>query len=705
MLTLRSPAIMVREMMDDYADRSGTRGRITGLRYLNPANAPDEWEKTQLEAFTRGEKKDAWDISDINGQPYLRYLQSWYMTASCMKCHAILGYKVGDMRGATGVNLPLAAYYKEMAIMRKNLAITHGIVWLLGVLGIVWAGSVGATRLRIQQQADEATRLHASIFEHSGEGVLITDNTNRIISANETMLRMTGYALDELQGKNPSILSAGETSSEIYQEMWSDISRQGYWQGELTDRRKDGSTYPKWACITRVCDANGVVTHHVASFSDISKRKEAEAHIQKLAHYDTLTGLCNRASLESRLGQVLAMAQREQTSGAAMFVDLDHFKRINDSLGHDVGDQVLKEMAQRLRETVRESDIVARLGGDEFIIVLVGMDGETDAMTVAAKILDTLSHPCFVDGRILHVTPSIGIAVYPQDGVTLATLMKNADAAMYHAKSNGRANFQFFHSELNRRAEWRLMLESDLRTALTNNALMLYYQPQISVSNNTICGFEALLRWQHPTQGMIPPSDFIPVAEESGLIEPIGAWVIDTACRQLAEWIDNGVEGVSMAVNLSVRQLRADNIVEIVQSALKKHAIPPGKFELEITESAAMTDFDNAVACLNKLRALGISLAIDDFGTGYSSLAYLSRLPVQVLKIDQAFVRNLGNDPSDTAIVVATLAIAKSLGLTVVAEGVELPAQRDFLIAHGCDDLQGYLFGKPAAADTFFVNA
>ena len=698
-LTLRAPAIMVREMMDDFANHGGKRGRITGLRYLNPANAPDAWERTQLEAFTRGEKNEVWEVADIDGKPYLRYLSAWRMEAVCVQCHAILGYQVGDMRGATGVSLPLAPYYERHAAARANLILTHGTLWLLGLIGIGWSGREMRERTRERRKADDILRLHASIFEHSGEAIVVTDRDNLIVAINPALERLTGYSLDDLRGLNPRALSAGTTTPETYAAMWRSLLVDGHWQGELWDQRKDGSQYPKWVNISLIRDANGNVSHHVASFTDISERRKAEEHIYRLAHHDSLTGLYNRHSLEDRLGQALATAQRERSPLAVMFIDLDRFKRINDSLGHSVGDALLIEVARRLCDLTRQSDVVARLGGDEFVVALTGLETTSDAMVVAGKILHALAQPYTIDGNVLHCSGSIGVTLYPDDGDNIGDLMRNADTAMYHAKDSGRNGVEFFTAGMNALAAERLELEEDLRAALEADQFELHYQPKVDAIGGSLDGYEALLRWHHPQRGMISPLKFIPIAEETGLIERLGAWVIDRACRQIAVWHGAGGQGIRVAVNLSAHQLRSRELASEVRAALERHAVAAESLELEITESAAMSDPEQAIGQLHALRAIGVTLAIDDFGTGYSSLAYLKMLPIQVLKIDRAFVSDIETDANDAAICAATIALAKSLGLKVVAEGVETEAQREFLVGQGCDILQGYLFGKPEPAD------
>jgi diguanylate cyclase (GGDEF)-like protein/PAS domain S-box-containing protein len=545
----------------------------------------------------------------------------------------------------------------------------------------------------------EELRLYANAFESSGEPMLITDRANRIIDVNAAFTAQTGYSLDEVLGRDPKILTSGDTPKSVYQEMWDCLRTGGYWRGELWDRKKTGEVFPKWASISAIRDDNQDTLFYIASFSDISERKVNEARIDYLAHHDPLTGLINRYNLDNRLSQALLSAQRDDQRVAVMFIDMDRFKTINDTLGHHVGDQLLIEVARRLKASVRESDIVARLGGDEFVVVLTAMAGNMDAAPVAEKILRALGHPYTIDGNELHSSPSIGIAVCPGDGEDGETLMKNADAAMYHAKEFGRNNIKFFTAELNSAASERMTLEYDLRQALRDSNLYLHYQPQVRARDYAVFGVEALARWRHPVLGDIPPLKFIPIAEESGLVEALGGWVLDEACRQLAAWRGEGIDGIRVAVNLSAQQLRSPDLAQSVSALLRRHGLKGRDLELEITESVAMENPERAISQLRGLRDLGIQLAIDDFGTGYSSLAYLKRLPIHVLKLDRTFVRDIETDESDAEISAATLALAHNLGLRVIAEGVETEAQRDFLIQHQCDYLQGFLFSKPLPAD------
>jgi len=551
--------------------------------------------------------------------------------------------------------------------------------------------------------AQEALLLHGNIFQHSGEAIMITDHDNRIIDINPAFVRQTGYSREQVVGENPRMLASGRTPPETYAALWTTLQNEGYWQGELWDCHRNGRIYPKWTTISVIRDKYGSITHFIASFNDISERKATEERIERLAHHDSLTGLFNRYNLEIRLSQALLTARREKHFLAVLFIDLDHFKVINDTLGHAIGDQLLVEVARRLQGCVRESDIVARQGGDEFVVVINTLDSPAVASLVAAKILHALSQPYDISNNRLHTSPSIGIAIFPGDGEDAETLMKNADAAMYHAKGQGRNNLQYFTAELNAAASERLLLERELREALKQNQLELHYQPQFAADADDFVrpqAVEALVRWRHPQRGLVPPGRFIPVAEESGLIEAIGNWVLDEAGRQLAEWKRAGIGPRRVAVNISVHQLRNGGLVERVGNILKNHHLAHDELELEITESAAMSNPASAIEQLEALRHLGVTLAIDDFGTGYSSLAYLKRLPIQILKLDQTFVRDIETDENDAAISAATLALAHSLGLKVVAEGIETEGQSRFLRAHGCDLLQGYLYGRPEPAAT-----
>ncbi len=546
-------------------------------------------------------------------------------------------------------------------------------------------------------ETDAQIKLLASVFDNSGEAILISDAHNRIVEVNPAFTQITGYAAEEARGRNPSMLASGRSSPEEYRQMWHAINEDGFWQGEIWDRHRDGHVYPKWLTISTIRDVAGNLSHYIASFTDITARKAAEERIHYLAHHDPLTRLPNRTHLQARLEQAIATARREDRRLAVLFIDMDHFKHINDSLGHHVGDKLLVEVASRLRDSVRDSDVVARLGGDEFVVVLTDVAQDTVA-AVAAKLIKNLSRSYVLDDHTLHSTPSIGISLFPEDGADVETLMKNADTAMYHAKEAGRNNFQFFTAAMNASATERILLEGHLRRAIEKGEFVLHYQPQIDVASGRPCGVEALVRWQHPERGLLSPLKFVPIAEETGLIVQLGEWVLDTALGELARWRTAGLDGIRMAVNLSAHQLRDPQLVPRIASLLALHGLRGGDLELEITESVAMKNPQATTRLLTHLRELGIELAIDDFGTGYSSLSYLKQLPLDRLKLDRSFVMDIEHDPNDAAISAATISLAHSLGLSVVAEGVETASQYDFLKGLDCDVVQGYFFSRPLPA-------
>ncbi|MDA0191128.1 MAG: EAL domain-containing protein, partial [Proteobacteria bacterium] len=558
-------------------------------------------------------------------------------------------------------------------------------------------------------QAEERLQLAEKVFDNSPDAIMITDRDNRIVSVNEAFTLITGYAPDEVLGGNPRLLASGRHDDAFYAAMWRALREHGHWAGEIWDRRKSGEIYPKWMTINAVADRqSGELTHYVTMFSDITERKSSEERIHYLAHHDVLTGLPNRFTLGARLDQALVDARRHQWEVAVLFVDLDRFKIINDTLGHHIGDRLLIEVARRFSAVVRESDIVARLGGDEFVIVLPDLAGHADAATVAGKIIASLAVPVRIDDHELHTSPSIGISLFPTDGSDSDTILRNADTAMYHAKSLGRNNFQFYAEEMNRSTRERLDIERRLRQALARDEFELHYQPQFDTRAHRIAGVEALLRWNAGTGIPLGPDRFIPIAEESGLIVTLGEWVLRTACRQMKQWIDAGLPPLRVAVNVSPRQLHRQNFPEQVAAALAESGLPAHLLELEITESAVMEEPEEARAILVRLKEMGITLAIDDFGTGYSSLAYLKRFPIDHLKIDRSFVTDIERDANDAAIVVSIIALARSLGLKTIAEGVESDAQLALLREHGCDELQGYLFSRPlpaAAARDYLATA
>ncbi|MDO8932257.1 MAG: EAL domain-containing protein [Rhodocyclaceae bacterium] len=549
----------------------------------------------------------------------------------------------------------------------------------------------------LRRFTEEKLRLSDKVFEYSAEAIVITAADGRILAVNPAFTWLTGYRPDEAIGATPRILKSGRHDDRFYADMWRTLTDSGHWEGELWDRRKDGSQYPKWLTINAVRDG-GATTHYVALFSDISERKENEDRIRFLAEHDHLTGLPNRRLLETRTRQIIASSRRRDAGLACMVIDLDRFKNINDTLGHPVGDRLLIEVARRLTASVRDTDTVVRLGGDEFVVLLEDIGNASDVAAVAGKIRDTLNLPVVIDDKTLHAPPSIGIALYPKDGDDIETLLKNADTALYQVKANGRNAWQFYSTAMNEAVSERLRLEGDLRHALASDAFRLHFQPQFDIGTRRIVAWEALLRWPHPVRGWVAPDEFIPIAEETGLIVPLGEWVLHTACREVRRWEIQGLGRFRVSVNLSARQFEPD-LADIVARALAETGLEGERLELEITESLLMGRGAPVLETIRRLKALGVYLTLDDFGTGYSSLAYLKSFAIDRLKIDRSFVQDVDNNPDNAAIVRAVISLAHALKLDVVAEGVETGEQTDFLAANGCGETQGFLMGHPMPGD------
>ncbi|MEW7992748.1 MAG: EAL domain-containing protein [Candidatus Thiodiazotropha sp.] len=549
-----------------------------------------------------------------------------------------------------------------------------------------------------QKRAEDQLRMNATVFDTTSEGIMVTDADNIIKTVNPAFTRITGYSAEEVVGQSPSILSSGRHEEEFYEELWNSVLHKRYWSGEIWNRRKDGSVFPEWLSIAAIPDDDGIAKEYVAVFSDISKHKENEEQIRYQANYDALTGLPNRSLLSDRLEQAIGSALREKWMLAILFIDLDQFKMVNDTFGHVMGDELLQLVAERIGDCVRESDTVARFGGDEFVILLQDVTEMDAVANIATKVIDSITKVFTLYERDIYIGASVGITIFPDDAMNADSLLRNADMAMYQAKERGRNNYQFFTASMQQQTLERQQLELDLRLAMQRGELEIYYQPVVNAEFERVISVEALLRWNHPHRGMIYPSVFIPLAEDSGLIGPIGEWVIKGACQQLGRWQQAGHSELKMAVNLSSRQrelgLEADYLMQVLQET----SIRPEMLTLEITESLLMRDTDEALKWLSSFKSLGINLSVDDFGTGYSSLSYLKRFPMDILKIDRSFINDLPHDIDDASLVRTIVAMAKSLNLRLIAEGVETREQAEFLLQIGCSNLQGYYYAKPMSA-------
>lgn len=734
----------------------------------NAGNRADRFELEDMDWFRAHPqaKERLRDIVTDNGVGYLQFTAPIRIEPYCLTCHGrredappsirerydtAYDYQVGDMRGVVSIRMPTAKFEERLVRLWSTQVVKTliGYLTLFLALGLILDRLVlrRVSRLReavgritdgdyaarvptdmagvrhdelcglaaafnhmveeLQARGRELDKLTQAV-EQSPANVVITDLQGRIEYVNEACVRHTGYARDELIGANPRLLKSGKTPAEAYQALWQALARGAQWQGEFINRRKNGEEYVEWAIVAPVRDADGAITHYLAVKQDITEKKRAEAEIHHLAFYDPLTGLPNRRLLLDRLNHALAASERSQSHGALLMLDLDNFKVLNDTRGHDVGDQLLREMARRLAGQVRQEDTVSRLGGDEFVVVLehLGPDeaqaaGQAEA--IAEKLQRAIAEPCNLSGleNDHETTASIGITLFRGFESGTETLLKQADVALYQAKDAGRDRLRFFSQAMQAAIDVRAALEGALRQAIAREELQLYYQGQFDETGRLI-GAEALLRWTCPGIGPVSPARFIPLAEETGLILPLGNWVIRRACAQLHAWSKQPhLRHLQLAINVSARQFHQADFVRAVADCLNRAAIDPSRLKLELTESVVLENIEDVILRMQQLKALGVRFSLDDFGTGYSSLSYLKRLPLDQLKIDQSFVRDLAEDNDDAAIIRAILAMSGSLGLDVIAEGVETQAQYEFLRANGCRAFQGYLFGKPVSAETW----
>lgn len=652
--------------------REGIQPQIHKMQNLSLEEIPDV-----VQIHLKGECIDIEDVNELANSSLKDLLKS-HMIQSILALPLVLNGKTVGFVG-----------FDRCSVKKKFTSESQVLLTLFAELLV---------NVKQRELSEKKLQLASNVFEHAREGIMIVDKNIKIREVNQAFSRITGYDKEEVVGVNPSILQSGLLGKSFYQSMWKALDTHRYWEGEIWNRKKNGELYIQLSTITAIDNLEGNTIEYIALFSDITEIKGHEDQLQKMAHYDTLTGLPNRVLFNDRLQRAIETAKIDQKKVALLFIDLDRFKEINDSFGHNAGDEILKTVSKRLQKVIGEDGTISRLGGDEFSIILEEIEEVEEVSFIANKILNVLSQEIMLEDNALYISSSIGISMFPGDGGSSQNLLKYADSAMYKAKDEGRNNFQYYNTSMTELAFERVVMEASLRIALKEEEFVVYYQPQVDGRTDTIIGMEALVRWNHSSLGLVSPDRFISLAESTGIIVQLDRIVMKTAMRQLSQWYEKGLNPGVLAMNLSVKQLKEEDFIEKLKSLLEDTKCKPEWIELEVTEGQIMTNPEEAIKVLKGINNLGIKLAIDDFGTGYSSLAYLKKLPIDKLKIDQAFVRDLPDDEEDSAITKAVIALAQSLNLRVIAEGVETKEQRDFLVTNGCNNIQGYFYSPPMPA-------
>jgi diguanylate cyclase (GGDEF)-like protein/PAS domain S-box-containing protein len=637
------------------------------------------------------EKTVHYSEKELIGQPFSMLFHTEHTYETILNCLHLHGKWKGEVRKKRKNGDVYPEWMNIRTVQGSDLNIQHFVVVFRDITE--------------QKNSQAELRLAAKALENTSEGVLVTDERGSILSVNPAFQIVTGYSEEEVIGKNPSILQSGVHSEDFYTNMWSIIREAGQWKGEIWNKRKNGEIFPEWITISAIKDQQGKITNYVAVFTDITDRKFAEEQLRRLAHYDTLTGVANRYSLNKRLENLIQTAEKYKQQLAVLFLDLDRFKYVNDTLGHNYGDMLLKQVSSRLKGLIKNKDMIARLGGDEFVIVLPNIKHPKEAVHISQNIIDSLKQSFILDDQEVYISTSIGISLYPLDGVTIETLLRNADKAMYQAKAKGRDQFELYHSDMHQNESKQMKIETLLRKAIERKEFFLVYHPQVDTKSKKIVGVEALIRWNQAELGLISPGEFIPLAEETGLIMPISEWVFQQACEDLKKFHIAGYSNLKMSINISALHFNQDGFIRSIDKLIQKTNVNPHYIELELTESMIMPKATESIDKLVKLKQLGLKLSIDDFGTGYSSLSYLNRFPIDTLKIDQSFIKKLCVYKEDSSIVQAIITMAHRLNLKVVAEGVESKKQFEFLEEEACNYVQGFYITKPLPFQEFLFFA
>lgn len=698
-LTLMNPSYMLKQMMEDYSNLYGIKGRIVGIKYLNPQNKANEWETNSIKEFENGSKEES-ELLGSGKDETLNLMRPMVMKEGCKKCHGHLGYETGSIRGGVSVSVPLFPYREIEFKNIRSIVASNFIVWLIGVLALYFTSlKIKSQLIRRENDVDEL-KISALVFENTVNAVLITDINGKILRVNKSFLELTQYSENEILGETPRMIKSHHHDEDFYKKQWNSILTTGIWQGEIWNRKKSGEIFAAKESISTIKDEEGEIKYFLAILHDVTQQKKYENKITNLAHYDILTQLPNRVLFYDRFNQAIKRHKRSDEKLALLFLDLDGFKKVNDTKGHQAGDKLIIEVALRLKNIMRQADTIARIGGDEFTIILEDYKNINNLLITVNKVLLEISREIQIDADKFFVSASIGISVYPNDGEDIHTLIKHADTAMYKSKENGKNRYSFYESSMSKQAEYKVLLETQIKNAIQNEEFIVYYQPKVSGVDNKINQMEALVRWNNKEAGIVSPDKFIPIAEELHIIDKIDMYVLKQACMDTKVLIEAGHK-IKVAVNFSGFNITKKGCVEEIEDILNEVGFDANNLELEITETYFINFDKKCIDTLRRIRDLGIKLAIDDFGTGYSSLNILKNLPVQVLKIDKSFISILEDKTSDYQMVKSIIEMAHSLNLEVVAEGVEQKYQYNFLQEHKCDILQGYYISRPLCFEDF----